>query len=131
MVRANQYAVTSALDGAPLESSGVCAGESAGWDRSAARGGRLARQHGDDGVRREQHHGWVVAGGKRLLAAAVIIVVDSDGVVDVGATPDYRTYPIIDSYFQRSFGVGVRHRGGAACMQITSGSTYTAPTINF
>ena len=128
MVRANRYAVASALDGAPLESSGVCAGE---WAGSAARGGRLARQHGDDGVRREQHYGCVVAGGKRVLAAAVMIVVDSDGVVDVGAIADYRTYPIIDSYFQRSFGVGVRHRGGAACMQITSGSTYTAPTINF
>ena len=71
MVRANRYAVASALDGAPLESSGVCAGESAG---SAARGGRLARQHGDDGVRREQHYGCVVAGGKRVLAAAVMIV---------------------------------------------------------
>jgi len=44
--------------------------------------------------------------------------------------PGYRTYPIIDSYFQRSFGVGTRHRGAAVCMQITSGSTYTAPTIN-
>lgn len=37
-------------------------------------------------------------------------------------------YPLQDSYFQRSFGVGVRQRGAAVCLQVTAGSTYTAPT---
>lgn len=37
-------------------------------------------------------------------------------------------YPLTESYFQRSFGVGVRHRGSAACMQVTTNGSYTAPT---
>ncbi|MBF9315242.1 hypothetical protein [Mycobacteroides chelonae] len=37
-------------------------------------------------------------------------------------------YPLQDSFFQRSFGVGVRQRGAAVCLQVTAGSTYTAPT---
>ncbi|ORB29511.1 hypothetical protein [Mycolicibacterium parafortuitum] len=38
-------------------------------------------------------------------------------------------YPIQDSFFVRSFGVGVRHRGAAAVCQITASASYTAPTI--
>jgi hypothetical protein len=37
-------------------------------------------------------------------------------------------YPLIDSFYQRGFGTGIRQRGGAAIMQITTASTYTAPT---
>lgn len=37
-------------------------------------------------------------------------------------------YPLIDSYYTRGFGVGVRHRGAAAVMQITVSPTYTAPS---
>lgn len=37
-------------------------------------------------------------------------------------------YPLTESYFQRSFGVGVRHRGAAACMQVTTNGSYAAPT---
>lgn len=37
-------------------------------------------------------------------------------------------YPLVDSYYTRGFGVGVRHRGAAAVMQITSGGTYTPPS---
>ncbi|RUP35008.1 MAG: hypothetical protein EKK51_00170 [Mycolicibacterium sp.] len=37
-------------------------------------------------------------------------------------------YPLSESHFQRSFGVGVRHRGAAACMQVTTNASYTAPT---
>lgn len=52
--------------------------------------------------------------------------------------PDYRglrlipgagRYPLQDAFFQRSFGTGIANRGAAACIQITAGSTYTAPTI--
>jgi len=40
-----------------------------------------------------------------------------------GRTPDY---PLIDSFYVRGFGVGVRHRGAGAVMQITGGA-YTIP----
>lgn len=36
-------------------------------------------------------------------------------------------YPIINSYYQRGFGTGVRQRGAAAIMQLTASATYTAP----
>lgn len=36
-------------------------------------------------------------------------------------------YPLIESYYSRAFGTGVRQRGGAVVMQITSGS-YAIPT---
>lgn len=38
-------------------------------------------------------------------------------------------YPLQDSFMARGFGVGVRHRGAAAVIQITASSSYTAPTI--
>lgn len=41
-----------------------------------------------------------------------------------GRTQDY---PLIDSFYVRGFGTGVRHRGSAVLMQKTAGS-YTAPT---
>lgn len=37
-------------------------------------------------------------------------------------------YPLQDSFFQRSFGCGVRYRSAACVVQVTSGTTYTAPT---
>lgn len=41
-----------------------------------------------------------------------------------GPTPDY---PLIDSFYQRGFGTGIRQRGGSAVMQITANPTYTPP----
>jgi len=41
-----------------------------------------------------------------------------------GQTVDY---PLIDSYYSRGFGTGVRHRGAAAVMQITAGA-YAVPS---
>ncbi len=38
-------------------------------------------------------------------------------------------YPLAQAYYSRGFGVGVRHRGAAAVMQVTVSTTYTAPTI--
>jgi hypothetical protein len=38
-------------------------------------------------------------------------------------------YPLQDSFFRRTVGVGVRHRGAAVAIQITASSTYTAPVI--
>ncbi len=37
-------------------------------------------------------------------------------------------YPLIDSFYNRGFGTGIRQRGGAAIMQVTASATYTAPT---
>lgn len=42
-----------------------------------------------------------------------------------GRTPNY---PLIDSFYSRGFGTGVRHRGAAAVMQITANANYTAPS---
>jgi len=42
-----------------------------------------------------------------------------------GREPDY---PLIESYYTRGFGTGVRKRGQASVMQITASATYTAPT---
>lgn len=36
-------------------------------------------------------------------------------------------YPLIDGFYARSFGTGVRQRGGGAIMQITASPTYTIP----
>ena len=37
-------------------------------------------------------------------------------------------YPLVESFYAQSFGVGVRRRGAAAVMQLTPDETYTAPT---
>lgn len=36
-------------------------------------------------------------------------------------------YPLLDSFYRRGFGTGIRHRGGLAIMQITANPTYTVP----
>jgi hypothetical protein len=41
-----------------------------------------------------------------------------------GPNPDY---PLIDSAYIRGFGLGVRHRGAGAVMQVVTGTTYTPP----
>jgi len=38
-------------------------------------------------------------------------------------------YPLIDSYYVRGFGTGVRQRGAGLIMQITASGTYTAPAM--
>lgn len=42
-----------------------------------------------------------------------------------GPQPDY---PLIDSYYIRGFGTGVRNRGAASVTQIVASTTYTPPT---
>lgn len=39
-------------------------------------------------------------------------------------------YPLIDSFLSRSFGVACARRGAAACIQVTTSPTYTAPTFS-
>lgn len=41
--------------------------------------------------------------------------------------PGGAPFPIQDSFFHRSFGVGVRHRGAAVVAQTTAASSYTVP----
>lgn len=41
--------------------------------------------------------------------------------------PGVGPYPIVESFSQRSFGVGTRHRGAAVAVQVTPGSVYSAP----
>lgn len=43
-----------------------------------------------------------------------------------GANADY---PLVDSYWTRGFGTGVRHRLAGLVMQITASGTYTVPSI--
>lgn len=38
-------------------------------------------------------------------------------------------YPLVDSYYARSFGTGVRQRGGAVITQFKASGTYDVPTI--
>lgn len=38
-------------------------------------------------------------------------------------------YPLIDGFYARSFGTGVRQRGGAAIMQIKASGTYDIPQV--
>ena len=40
----------------------------------------------------------------------------------------WANYPLIDSFFARGVGVGVRHRGAAAVVQVTTNATYTLPS---
>lgn len=43
-----------------------------------------------------------------------------------GPDPDY---PLVDSFYQRGFGTGIRQRGGSVVMQVTASATYTKPSI--
>ncbi len=36
-------------------------------------------------------------------------------------------YPLLDSFYRRGFGTGIRQRGGGAVMQITANASYTIP----
>lgn len=45
--------------------------------------------------------------------------------------PGNSQYPLVDSFFARAIGVGVRHRGAAVVAQIVASTTYTEPTFVF
>lgn len=38
-------------------------------------------------------------------------------------------YPLIDSFYRRGFGTGVRQRGGGMVIQVVASTTYTTPTL--
>jgi hypothetical protein len=41
--------------------------------------------------------------------------------------PGQGPYPVVDSHHLRSFGVGVRHRSAAVCIQVTTNGSYAKP----
>lgn len=41
--------------------------------------------------------------------------------------PGLGKYPLNDSFFLRTVGVGVRHRSAAVAIQVTTNAPYTAP----
>jgi hypothetical protein len=41
--------------------------------------------------------------------------------------PGNGKYPLVESFFLRTFGVGTRHRSAAVAIQVTASPTYTAP----
>jgi hypothetical protein len=48
------------------------------------------------------------------------------GLLQIGGKSD-GDYPIIDSFYQRGFGTGVRHRGAGVVMQIKASGSYDIP----
>lgn len=38
-------------------------------------------------------------------------------------------YPLLDSFYRRGFGTGIRQRGGGVVMQITANASYTIPAL--
>lgn len=42
---------------------------------------------------------------------------------------NWREYPLQDSFFMRTVGVGVRHRGAAVCIQAKASGSYDIPSI--
>jgi hypothetical protein len=36
-------------------------------------------------------------------------------------------YPLVDGFYQRGFGTGIRHRGAAVCLQCTTNASYAPP----
>lgn len=89
--------------------------------------------------------GWVIP--TELIPANYVLVVASHGpnsphnAVGFRIHPDtaYQglklipgsgVYPLQDAFYTNAFGVGVRNRSAAVCIQVTAGSTYTAPTFS-
>lgn len=42
---------------------------------------------------------------------------------------DRNGYPLVESFYQRGVGTGIRHRGAGIVMQVTSNASYTVPAI--
>lgn len=68
----------------------------------------------------------VAAGGEKALAFRENPNVEDRGFRLVQGM--YAKYPLIESIYERGFGVGVRRREAAAVIQIKASGSYTAPT---
>ena len=84
----------------------------------------------------------LIAAGSPLIPAGYLASVAVGGATPVLGLREHKTrsglqlipgyrqdYPILDAYYVRGLGAGVRQRGAAACMQVTASATYTDPTI--
>jgi len=96
--------------------------------------------HGHD-VLGTYGHGWIIA--TPTIPVGFVAVVATGGpnaernVVGVREQAGYeglltmpgnwRDFPLVESFYVRSFGTGVRQRGGAVCLQVTPSSVYTPP----
>lgn len=99
-----------------------------------------------DGLRVTGSYGdaWVIP--TELIPSGYVLVVASAGPNSPQNVAGYRIhpntayqglkliagnsrYPLVDAFYSNSFGVGVRNRSAAVCVQVTAGSTYTAPTL--
>ena len=88
-------------------------------------------------------HGWILESPFIPVGYIAVIATGGPGsernVVSLRESPvdayngllaipgNFSGFPLIESNFLRSFGVGVRQRGGAVCLQVVNSSTYTAP----
>jgi hypothetical protein len=88
-------------------------------------------------------HGWILE--SPFIPAGYVAIVATGGpgsernVVSLREHPNaayngllslpgnFSGFPLIESHFLRSFGVGVRQRGGAVCLQVVNSTTYTPP----
>uniref|UniRef100_A0A5Q5CJB2 Uncharacterized protein n=1 Tax=Mycobacterium sp. (strain JLS) TaxID=164757 RepID=A0A5Q5CJB2_MYCSJ len=104
--------------------------------------GRVApdEYHGHD-ILGTYGHGWVLS--TPTIPAGYVAVVSTGGpnsernVVGLREQAGYeglltmpgnwRDFPLVESFFVRTFGTGVRQRGGAVCLQTTASSVYTPP----
>lgn len=68
----------------------------------------------------------VAAGGENVLGFREHPIASNQGFRLVQG--QYTRYPLIDSVYERGFGLGVRNREGAAVMQVKASGTYAAPT---
>jgi hypothetical protein len=70
----------------------------------------------------------VASGGPGALGNVMGLRHPSPAYQNLRSIPGTGPYPIVNSFAARGFGVGVRQRGGAACIQVTTDPEYTAPT---
>jgi hypothetical protein len=42
---------------------------------------------------------------------------------------DKNGYPLVESFYQRGLGTGIRHRGAGVLLQVTGNASYTVPAI--
>lgn len=107
-------------------------------------GGEIAATY--NGLRAIGTYGEMIIVEDDLFPAGYVLVVGSGGSMNLNNPVGIREhkqvalrglrlvkgrdgdYPLIDSYYMRGMGTGIRQRGGAAVMQITASGTYTSPT---
>lgn len=79
-------------------------------------------------IRRFRSDTWPVATGGPNSERNMVGVREQEGYEGLLTMPgNWREFPLVESFFVRTFGTGVRQRGGAVVLQTTASSTYTPP----